>query len=191
MGKTDKREFGVVVVVEDEPAMRATLVRLFAPRASVVLTAGGAVEANALLNSHRVELVILDVRLKDETGLDVAAFASQLVPAPPVIAVSGAAGPEEAFALAQLGVRAYIPKAEIAARMDEIVRLARGVPPLAPVVRAQVGFRSVREVQEAVRDAMFDQAIALERGNLTGVAKRLGVTRQAAHQMARRRYKDD
>jgi DNA-binding NtrC family response regulator len=191
MGDGAIPDFGFVLIVEDDARMRATLARLFERRARVVLAAGTVVEAKALLSAHRVELVVLDVRLKGESGLEVATFASGLVPAPAVIAVSGAAGPEEAFALAQLGVRAYIPKAEIAARIHEIVELARDVPPLAPVVKAQVGRHSVREVQEVVRDAMLDQALALERGNLSGAAKRLGVTRQAVQQMARRRFKDE
>src|SRR5690606_15419817 len=125
-------------------------------RASLVLRSSSVGEAKQLLSAHRVDLVLLDVRLRGESGLEVATYASDLIPAPAVIAVSGAAGPQEAFALAQLGVRAYIPKAEIAARIAEIVELARDVPPLAPVVKAQVGRRSVREVQEAVRDAMLD-----------------------------------
>lgn len=184
-------DFGVVLVVEDDPVMGATLIRLFERRASRVLGSSSVAEAKEVLSANRVDLVILDVRLKGESGLEIATFASSLVPAPAVIAVSGAAGPEEAFALAQLGVRAYIPKAEIAARIAEIAELARDVPPLAPVVKAQVGRRSVREVQEVVRDAMLDQALALERGSLSGAAKRLGVTRQAVQQMARRRFKEE
>lgn len=184
-------DFGVVLVVEDDPVMGATLKRLFERRATRVLTSDSVATAKKVLTAVSVDLVILDVRLQGESGLEVATFASALVPAPAVVAVSGAAGPEEAFALAQLGVRAYIPKAEIAARIPEIVELARDVPPLAPVVKAQVGRRSVREVQEVVRDAMLDQALALEHGSLAGAAKRLGVTRQAVQQMARRRFKDD
>jgi DNA-binding transcriptional LysR family regulator len=38
---------------------------------------------------------------------------------------------------------------------------------------------------------MLDQALALERGSLSGAAKRLGVTRQAVQQMARRRFKEE
>lgn len=171
--------------------MQATLMRLFEPHAQIVLAASTVAGATELLGKHRVSLVVLDVRLNGESGLDVAAYAAALMPAPPVIAVSGAASPEEGFALAQLGVRAYIPKAELGARMGEIVQLSRDVPPLTPLIKAQVGVRSVREVQEVVRDAMFDQAMALEHGSLTGAARRLGVTRQAVHQMARRRYKDD
>ena len=184
-------DFGVVLDVEADPVMGATLKRLFERRAERVLSSRSVAEAKKMLSADQVDLVILDVRLDGESGLEVATFASTLVPAPAVVAVSGAAGPQEAFALAQLGVRAYIPKAEIAARIPEIVELARDVPPLGPVVKAQVGRRSVREVQEVVRDAMLDQALALEHGSLSGAAKRLGVTRQAVQQMARRRFKEE
>jgi DNA-binding NtrC family response regulator len=185
------RPFGLVLVVEDDRAMRAAIVRLFRPRAVDVLEAGTVARAKALLRTNRISLVVLDVRLKDESGIEVAAFAASRVPAPPVIAVSGAAGPEEAFTLAQHGVRAFIPKAELPARMDELASIVRQVPPLDALVKAQVGVRSVREVQEAVRDAMLEQALALEDGNLAAAAKRLGVSRQAVQQMKRRRGKDD
>lgn len=184
-------DFDLVLVVEDDRMMRATLMRLFTHRSAAVLSAASVGEATQLLATHRVSLVILDVRLRNESGIDVAAFATRLIPAPVVVAVSGAASPGEAFALAQQGVRAYIPKAELASRMDELVHIMSAAPPLEPLVKAQVGVRSVRQVQEAVRDTMLDQALALEQGNLAGAAKRLGVTRQAVQQMMRRREKNE
>jgi transcriptional regulator of acetoin/glycerol metabolism len=112
-------------------------------------------------------------------------------PAPAVIAISGAAQASEGFALAVHGVRAFIPKAELADRMDELVYRARTAPALDPFLKAQVGVRGVKELQETVRDTMLDQALALEEGNAPRAAKRLGITRQALHQLLQRRKKGE
>ncbi len=184
-------DFGIVLVVEDDPIMRRTLLRLMAPRCAQLLEADSVTSAARQLRlaEDPIDLVLLDVRLGDESGVDVASLASHLNPAPAVIAISGSADAAEGFALACYGVRAYIPKSELAHRMDELIVLARSAPALDPMLKAQVGVRSVKEMQEAVRDMMLDQALALEEGNQARAAKRLGVSRQAVQQMMRRREK--
>ncbi len=172
--------------------MRRTLLRLMGPRCEVVLEADSVTSAaRTLRKEDDIDLILLDVRLGDESGVEVAVFASHLNPAPAVIAISGSADATEGFALACYGVRAYIPKAELAERMDELIVLARAAPALDPMLKAQVGVRSVKEMQEAVRDMMLDQALALEEGNQARAAKRLGVSRQAVQQMMRRRAKGE
>lgn len=186
------RDFGVVLVVEDDPLMCRTLVRLMEPRSQKIVEAQSVTAAARELRAARdepIDLVLLDVRLGDESGIDVARLASEMRPAPAVIAISGAAEGSEGFALAVHGVRAFIPKAELADRMDELVYWARTAPALDPLLKAQVGVRGVKELQETVRDTMLDQALALEEGNAPRAAKRLGITRQALHQLIQRRKK--
>lgn len=191
-----EHDFGTVLVVEDDPLMRRTLLRLMELRSAALHEAATVTDAvRVLREEHKtgrpVDLVLLDVRLGDESGVDVAAFASHLIPAPAVIAISGSANAAEGFALAHHGVRAYVPKAELAERMDELMALARGAPAPDPLFKAQVGVRSVKDMQDSVRDVMLDQALALEKGNQARAAKRLGVTRQAVQQMMRRRGKGE
>jgi two-component system, response regulator RegA len=185
-----EHELGLVLVVEDQEAVRRTMVRLLEPRAAHFLEAATVRQAVAILRKQRVELVLLDVCLGEESGVAVAAAAARQTPAPAVVAVSGAASAQEAFALAQHGVRAFIPKSALALRIDELAGLARDAPPLESFLKAQVGVRSVGEMQEAVRDLMLEQALGLEDGNQAAAARRLGVTRQAVQQMMRRRDKD-
>jgi DNA-binding NtrC family response regulator len=178
--------FDVVLLVEDEPDVRASILRELKERAVRVIEASTVAEAKAALAHDRVDLVILDVRLGAESGIDVATYAAQLSPSPPIIAVSGAAGPEEGFALAIAGVRAFIPKAELGRRMDELFALARKALPVEPFVKAQVGHRTVKEVQDSVRQLMISEALALEDGNKAAAARTLGLTRQALHATTRR-----
>jgi transcriptional regulator with GAF, ATPase, and Fis domain len=87
-------------------------------------------------------------------------------------------------------VRAFVSKAQLALKLDQLIALANRVPPLEPVLKAQVGARPWKDAQEAVRDVMLDQALAMEEGNQAGAARRLGLTRQAVQQLMHRRHKD-
>jgi DNA-binding NtrC family response regulator len=58
-----------VLVVDDEPGMRNFLLKTLAPRAGQVLAAGSAEEAEALLQRHRFDLVILDITLPGRSGI--------------------------------------------------------------------------------------------------------------------------
>jgi two-component system response regulator RegA len=181
---------GRVLLVEDEDGMRLALRRLLEGRAEHIEEARTVAEALEALSAPRFErfdLVVLDVRLGDESGVDVAAAIVDRVPAPAVVAVSGDASPQEAFDLGRLGVRAYIPKGELPSRLDELVALVREAPPVEGIAKAQVGARSVRDVQDVVRDVMLDQALAESGGNQSEAARLLGVSRQAVQQMVSRR----
>ncbi|HJL18082.1 MAG TPA: response regulator [Sandaracinaceae bacterium LLY-WYZ-13_1] len=180
---------GAVLLVEDEPGMRLALRRLLEPRSERVEEATSVVEAIEALETGAFDLVVLDVRLGDQSGVRVAEAIVGLPRAPAVVAVSGDASPEEAFSLARCGVRAYVPKGELPDRLDELVAMAREAPPVEGIAKAQVGARSVRDVQEVVREMMLDQALAESGGNQSEAARRLGVTRQAVQQMLARRRK--
>ncbi len=59
-----------VLVVDDEPGMRNFLTKTLASRVRLVMEAGSAEEAQALLLQHRFDLVILDITLPGRSGLD-------------------------------------------------------------------------------------------------------------------------
>jgi DNA-binding NtrC family response regulator len=58
-----------VLVVDDEPGMRHFLERTLAPRVGHVACAESAEEADALVQRHRFDLVILDIALPGKSGL--------------------------------------------------------------------------------------------------------------------------
>ncbi len=184
------RQFNRVLVVEDDVDQRRGIARFAASWGLQVLEAGTAGEAIALLQPPP-DLIILDIRLPDESGFAVLEAAQRVLPAPIKIAFSGVASPEEAFRLAKYGVRAYLQKPVSFQQLEAAVRDARGnEPELTPLVQGCVGHLSVREVQRNVRDAMVGQALALADGNRTGAARLLHVSRQAVQQMIRHRDED-
>ena len=98
-----------VLIVEDDRDLAESIarsVRSLDPAASIA----GTVAAALGLLSEAPDLIICDVRLPDGSGLAVAEAALVQHPIPAIIAISGAATAEEAFSLAQRGVRGYLKK---------------------------------------------------------------------------------
>ncbi|MFO0668253.1 MAG: response regulator [Polyangiaceae bacterium] len=76
--------FRKILVVEDEPLMRASLVRMLTSLQVEIIAVGTVAEARRALTDGGVDLVITDVSLADgESGVEVARAAAGLRPAPP------------------------------------------------------------------------------------------------------------
>ncbi len=181
------RKLERVIVVEDDAPLRAAITRGVRSWGTSVAEAGTSAEAKKLLaNGKLPDLVIIDVRLPDESVFEVLDFIDELAPAPMVVVMSGKASPEEAFRLAQRGVRAYLAKPisseELALAVDSARREA---PTLEPLISASVGHVPMRELQREVRRVMVKQALAQAEGSRSGAARLLEVSRQAVQQIVR------
>jgi two-component system, response regulator RegA len=185
--KSSEREIRRVLVVEDEAALRQTLERALGRRFPEVRAAAGVAEAKSLLAGYSPDLVLLDVELGDGTALDVmqAILGGETVPL--VVAMSGAAKPEQTFDLAQFGVRSFVPKPLNLQRLDAALddAIARA-PDLRAQLRAAVGQRPIHELEEEVRVTMLREALARAKGSRRGAAKLLQVSRQVIQHMLRR-----
>lgn len=119
-----RMQFGRALVVEDDPLLRRALVRGLRARGIDALEAENVVGAERLLRCEP-DLVLTDVKLPDGSGHDVARRAAALCPPPLVVAMSAEATPAEAFRLAELSVRMYMPKPftvdELEARLAETI----------------------------------------------------------------------
>ncbi len=183
------RELERVIVVEDDAVLRAAIARIMRTRGAQVSEAGTAAEAKSLLSeSPPPDLLIIDVHLPDETAFEVLDLASRISPAPIGVAMSGKASPEEAFRLAQLGVRAYLAKPLSASELESTVDAALNEPPrLEPLIPACVGHVPMRDLQRQVRRVMVKEALARTEGSRSGAARLLDVSRQAIQQILRGR----
>ncbi|MCA9607733.1 MAG: response regulator [Myxococcales bacterium] len=132
------------------------------------------------------DVVLLDVRLGTESGVEVARAAWQMSPAPAIVATSGEASRAEMFELGRLGVRAFVDKAELSARLGDLLALAAQPSPVEPHAITQVGHSTMAETVASVRRAMLEQALGLEDGSCARASVRLGVSRQAVQQLRER-----
>ena len=107
----------VILYVEDEAPnralLRAVVERAGDPRvrASTLLEAPDLATARQVLASEQVDLVLLDVRLPDGNGLDLARDIRQGDdPRPEVIVMSASVLPSERDAALETGARAFLSK---------------------------------------------------------------------------------
>jgi CheY-like chemotaxis protein len=182
---TSLRPIRRILVVEDNPALRSAIASLGRGWGASVIEAGTVREAVSLL-APTPDLIVADVRLPDGSARAVFEAASALWPKPLTLAMSGAASPEEAFALAQVGVRAYLAKPLRPSDVARAVEMMRAeTPSLEPIASAAVGQVPLLVLQDRLREAMLHQALALSGGNRAAAARLLDVSRQAVQQILR------
>jgi two-component system KDP operon response regulator KdpE len=109
--------------VEDEALnralLRAVLQRATDPRlrSALLRDAETLAEARAILGDHDVDLVLLDVRLPDGSGLDLVREIKATDPDLGVVVMSASVLPEEREEAMRAGCDAFIPKPYVAAEL--------------------------------------------------------------------------
>ena len=171
-----------VVLLPDEIQVKPC-----APHEDRVTIGGKNVGQMTCRGNASVPLLLLDFELPDGNAFDVLARIRAAGPSPVLIAMSGAAGAEESFALAQRGVRAYLEKPVNLATLERVVDRALATPPdLDPHLRSTVGHRPVREVEEMVRQTMVEEALERSAGSRRGAARLLSISRQLLQHIIKR-----
>lgn len=122
----------VVLVVEDDPAIREGLVDALGFHGHRVLQAGTApAGAEAALRSH-CDLVLLDLMLPGGSGLDVLKEVRRLKPRLPVIIITARGQEADRVRGLQLGADDYVVKPfsvrELLARVDAVLRRVAPAP---------------------------------------------------------------
>jgi DNA-binding NtrC family response regulator len=88
---------GVILVVDDDDSVRVVLARLLRTQGYTVQQAADAREARRILESETPDLVISDIVMPGESGIELRRAIARRWPAVPVILISGysAEGPAE------------------------------------------------------------------------------------------------
>ena len=116
-----------VLVVDDEPDLVANCERLLLRLGHVSLRAHTGIEALALIDREKPDLVVSDLRLPGADGLAVTRHARGHVPPIPVILITAYDSPEARRAATESGVEVYLAKPfSNAAFLDAV---ERALPP--------------------------------------------------------------
>ena len=100
-----------ILVVDDDARLRALLSRYLGERGFRVTTAASAAEARARLRSVSPDLLVLDVMMPGETGLDLtAALRREQGEEVPVLLLTARGAPEDRIAGFEAGADDYLPK---------------------------------------------------------------------------------
>jgi two-component system phosphate regulon response regulator OmpR len=119
-----------LLVVDDDERLRALLTRYLTSNGFRVSAAPGAAEARALMKSMAFDLLILDVMMPGESGLELARAVrtgSQV----PILMLTARGEPSDRIAGLELGVDDYLPKPfeprELLLRVSALLRRAQPV----------------------------------------------------------------
>ena len=120
-----------VLVVDDHPMARDWTARHLAQCEGirVMATASDGAEAYKILAEKTPTCVILDLRLPDCSGVDIARHLRQTKPSVAVVVLTGYPDPASRSALARLGVRQFLSKTASGADIENAVREAIGHGP--------------------------------------------------------------
>lgn len=122
-----------VMVVEDEPHVRETLVSYLERDGYTVRAAGDGKQALAMLATQRADLVLLDLMLPQMDGLTVLRKLRETGDAVPVIVLSAKGAESERVTGLELGADDYISKPasprEVLARVRAVLRRSGPVGP--------------------------------------------------------------
>jgi len=145
-----------ILVVDDDARLRALLSRYLSGEGFRVTTAGSAADARDQLRAVQPDLLVLDVTMPDETGLEFTATLRQERAGTPILLLTARGAPEDRIAGFEAGADDYLGKPfdprELVLRIRAMLRRA-APPPLAPA---------------STRMRLGETAFDWERGELVG-----------------------
>ncbi len=171
-----------ILVVDDDQRLRDLLGRFLSENGFIVMTASDAADARRKLLSITVDLIILDLMMPGESGLD---FAADLQPSGvPILMLTAMGEPEDRIAGLEKGADDYLVKPfeprELVLRVNNILRRAP---------QPETGPREVRmgdkvfdlERSELLADGVPVRLTDAEAALLSALASRpgVGVSREA------------
>lgn len=123
-----------ILIVDDEPRLRATMDIIFKNAGYISNVAANAHEALETLRKNHFNVVLLDVKMPGVNGLQLLPEILHLYPGLPVVILTGYGTPEIASEAVRMGVKDYIQKpvepANLLARLGDLMKreypLARG-----------------------------------------------------------------
>ena len=99
-----------ILIVDDEPGVRSILREILERQGHEVSGAANVGQARDALARHDFELVLCDINMPDESGLELLAHIRPMMPSVAVVMISVIADPEVAAQTLDLGASGYIPK---------------------------------------------------------------------------------
>jgi putative two-component system response regulator len=99
-----------ILIVDDESAVRAVLTRILEPHGYSCAQAASAEEARIALRARAYDLVLCDVNMPGESGLDLVKQMLQMFPSTAVIMVTGVDDPAVANLALEYGATGYVVK---------------------------------------------------------------------------------
>ena len=160
-----------VLIVDDDERLRSRLARAFRDRQYCVYEAAGVEEAETTVRAHRPERVVVDLRLGDDSGLDLVRTVRAIDAEARIVVLTGYGSIATALEAMRLGSTQYLTKP---VDVDDIeAGFSGGAPVEAPGAAHDVP--SLARVEwEHINRVLADCG-----GNVSEAARRLGLHRRS------------
>jgi len=110
-----------LLIVDDEADIREFAKNFFSKRSIEVFTASGGREALGVISSEKPDLVLLDVRMEEMTGLEVLRVLRGEKNLVKIIMVTGVENGESVKEAHDLGIAGYIHKPLVLEELEKVV----------------------------------------------------------------------
>jgi DNA-binding response OmpR family regulator len=115
-----------ILIIDDEPNLRRSLGLILQRAGYTITTAGDAAEALHLLHAGAFDLTFLDIKLPDQSGIQLLPQIKDLYPEMPILILTAHATLDTAIDAVRLGARDYLLKPidpeSILSRVENILR---------------------------------------------------------------------
>jgi two-component system response regulator RegA len=167
-------EHPLLLIVEDDGALRARLARAMQERGFDVRAAATTIEAERAIADDPPELALLDLRVGDRTGLDLIPLLRRADPATRIVVLTGFGSVATAVEAIRLGAAHYLTKP---ADADEIVAaFSRGDGPQS----AATGVDTLKPMSlDRVEWEHINRVLVECGGNISEAARVLGLHRRS------------
>jgi two-component system phosphate regulon response regulator OmpR len=147
-----------ILVVEDDPRLRERLARYLAGEGFRVTSAGDAAEARSKLRSINPDLLVLDVMMPGENGLELTESLRRETHDLPILMLTARGAPEDRIAGFEAGADDYLGKPfeprELVLRIRALLRRAPPPPPPeVPLAAVRIGVAEFDVERGELRDA--------------------------------------
>ena len=145
-----------VLVVEDDPLMRAFVVEVLKRRRSEVVCVGTGKEGIDLLRKETFDLVISDIRLPDLSGIEVLRSAKKIHPQTLVILTTAYASVETAIEAMRLGAFNYLIKPFPSETLETVIEKAeehRALVQENELLRHEVSLKNSMERRQMISES--------------------------------------
>jgi two-component system nitrate/nitrite response regulator NarL len=155
-----------VLVVDDHPLFRRGVVQLLAmePSIEVVGEAGNRAQALALVQQHEPDLILLDVNLKDESGLDILATIKADDPSRRVVMLTVSDAADDLMGAIRAGADGYLLKdMEPEQLLDRVRASLAGETVIGEALAARLASALRQEAQDSAGGVRRDLSLLTER----------------------------
>jgi len=161
---------GPLLLVDDDEAFLQVLGRALERRGFEVISATNAAAASELAAAHRPPYAVVDLKLGQDSGLDVIATLREAVPGIVIVVLTGYASISTAVAAVKRGAANYLAKP---VKAEDVVRALAGQEQL-PEVAADYSPMSVERLEwEHIQKVLQEND-----GNISATARSLGMYRR-------------